>query len=119
MRTPSSCPSCGGDLVVTRLRCASCEAVVEGEFTPCPVCMLSGEDRELFELFMEARGNLKEVQRELGLSYPTVRSRFERMMSEYDRRRARPYTRMEVLRLVGTGEMSVEEAEPLLRRIGG
>ena len=65
---PSSCPSCGGALIVVRLECSQCGTEVTGEFNLCPVCRLDGEIKKLFDLFIDARGNLKQVQRELGLS---------------------------------------------------
>ena len=116
MRMPSKCPSCGGELAVTRLECSACGATIEGSFNPCPACMLGDEDRELFDLFMWARGNVKEIQRELGVSYPTVRARIERMFERYEQHVAGPHTPMEVLRMVRTGDINVDEAEEMLRR---
>ena len=74
---PPKCPGCGDRLIVVRLQCSSCGTEVNGEFDVCPVCTLEGSNRELFDLFMESRGNLKEVQRKLGISYPTVRNRLD------------------------------------------
>jgi len=101
--------------LVTRLKCGTCDAVVEGEFPPCPVCRLQENDRRLFDVFMAARGNMKDVQRELGLSYPTVRSRMEGMFEQYERLSDARVTPMEVLSRVRSGEITVEEAERLLR----
>ena len=118
MPTPSKCPSCGGALVVTNLKCSVCNASVEGEFAPCPVCRLDEGERALFDLFMEARGNLKEVQRQLGVSYPTARARIEGMFAAYDRLSANRQTPMEVLKLLRIREIDVEEAERRLRESG-
>lgn len=116
MPTPSRCPSCGGDLTVTRLKCGACEAVVEGEFSPCPVCRLDENERDLFGLFMQARGNLKDVQRELGVSYPTVRARIDRMFEQYEQMGSHLHTPMDVLKLLEAGEIDVDEAERRLIR---
>ena len=116
MRMPSKCPSCGGRMVATRMECISCGAAVEGRFVPCPVCTMDDEIRELFEIFMYARGNLKEVERELGLSYPTVRAKMERMFSRYERAAEVTTSRMDVLAMLGSGKISVDEAEELLKR---
>lgn len=113
-KLPSSCPSCGGGLVVVRLECAECDTEVTGEFELCPVCRLDGDIKKLYDLFIEARGNLKQVQRELGLSYPTVRTRIEEMfrkLGQGDVSRD-PQT---VLARVRAGELNVDEAEKLLR----
>ncbi len=111
---PPYCPSCKGLLVVVRLECSECGAEVTGDFNLCPVCRLSGETRKLFDLFMKARGNLKQVQRELGLSYPTVRLKIEEMFRKLGQDYF-PQDPKEILAKVRSGELSVDEAEKLLR----
>lgn len=111
---PSACPSCGGTLVVTRLECSQCGTEVTGEFDLCPVCRLDGEIKKLYELFIDARGNLKQVQRELGLSYPTVRLRIEEMFRKLDQHFV-SRDPVDILARVRNGEISVDEAEKLLR----
>jgi hypothetical protein len=66
MKMPEKCPSCEGNVLVTKLECIECGSQIEGKFITCPVCSLDPNHRELFDLFMAARGNLKEVQRVLG-----------------------------------------------------
>jgi len=111
---PSSCPSCGGSLIVVRLECAQCGTEVNGEFDLCPVCRLDGELKKLYDLFIDARGNLKQVQREMGLSYPTVRVRIEEMFRKLEQQII-PKNPQDILARVRSGELSVEEAEKLLR----
>jgi len=67
------CPSCGRGLVVTRLDCPSCGTAVLGEFEPCPFCRLSPADTQFVTTFVKCRGNVKEMERELGTSYWTAR----------------------------------------------
>lgn len=111
---PAKCPSCGGALRVVRLECGSCGAGIDGGFSLCPVCRLDGELRRLFELFLQARGNLKEMQRSLGLSYPTVRQRVEALFAQV-LAGPPPPDPMRVLERLRRGEISVEAAEWLLR----
>ena len=111
---PGGCPSCGGRLQVERLRCESCETEVHGRYQPCQVCGLDPESRRLFDLFLRARGNLKDVQRALRVSYPTVRQRIEAMFQKLEVAPSSPDP-MEVLGRVRRGELSVEQAERLLR----
>lgn len=110
---PPKCPSCGGRLVIAKLECPSCNAEVRGDFDPCPVCLLPGEQRRLFDLFLAARGNLKQVQRELGVSYPTTRQRIEEMFRHLERGGPEVDPK-EILARVRAGELSVAEAERLL-----
>jgi hypothetical protein len=76
----ATCPVCASDLSVTRLHCDSCGTTLEGEFTVGRFGRLSREQLGLLESFLRSRGNLREMERELGLSYPTVRSRIEGLL---------------------------------------
>ncbi len=71
------CPVCASDLAVTRLHCGTCGTSLEGEFSVGRFGRLTREQMALLESFLRSRGNLREMERELGLSYPTVRSRVD------------------------------------------
>jgi hypothetical protein len=75
--TPTHCPVCNGQLLVTRLECASCATDVNGRFALGNLAGLREPHASLIEMFLAKRGNVKEMERELGLSYPTVRARLE------------------------------------------
>jgi len=111
---PACCPSCSGQMVIERLRCDSCGTEVHGHYQPCQVCSLDTDSRGLFDLFLRARGNLKDVQRALKVSYPTVRQRIEVMFQKIELDKPRPDP-MEILGRVRRGELTVEQAERLLR----
>ena len=110
---PPKCPGCGDRLIVVKLQCSSCGTEVNGEFDVCPVCTLEGKNRELFDLYMEARGNLKEVQRKLGVSYPTARLRIDSMFGELKGEKP-PVDSADVLKKLSDGEIDVETASRLL-----
>ena len=76
----STCPVCSGELAVTRLHCRSCGTTLEGEFTVGRFGRLTKEQLALLESFLRSRGNLRDMERELGISYPTVRSRVEALV---------------------------------------
>src|SRR5256886_15407429 len=69
------CPICAETLSVARLECASCGTRIEGSFALGRFHHLTVEQLEVLETFIKARGNFKDVEREIGISYPTVRSR--------------------------------------------
>lgn len=79
---PTQCPvpGCKGRLKVTGLVCADCRAEIRGSFQPNEFALLPPEHLEFLRLYIKVRGNLKEVERILGLSYPTVRARFETLL---------------------------------------
>ncbi len=77
---PTACPVTGEPLLVTRLECDASGVVIEGRFTPNEFALLQADHLEFLRIFVKVRGNLKEVERVLGLSYPTVRLRFEKLL---------------------------------------
>ncbi len=76
----STCPVCQGELTITRLHCRSCGTALEGEFGVGRFGHLEREQLAFLESFLRSRGNLKEMERELGISYPTVRGRLEALL---------------------------------------
>ena len=76
----STCPVCAGELAVTRLHCRQCGTTLEGDFSVGRFGRLSREQIALLESFLRSRGNLRDMERELGISYPTVRSRVEALV---------------------------------------
>lgn len=77
---PSACPVCGERLVTSRLGCQQCGTELVGSFAPCPFCALDADDHDLLRVFLTSRGNLKELEKHLGVSYPTARSRFNAVL---------------------------------------
>jgi hypothetical protein len=71
---------CGDHLTLTRLGCLSCGTELSGSFETCVYCALSAEDRELLGVFLASRGNMKDLERHLGVSYPTARARFDALL---------------------------------------
>jgi hypothetical protein len=76
----STCPVCADELAVTRLHCRSCGTTLEGEFSVGRFGRLTREQLTLLESFLRSRGNLRDMERELLISYPTVRSRVEALV---------------------------------------
>jgi hypothetical protein len=79
-RLPSRCPSCGEVLKITELTCEKCKTVVKGEFPLNRFLTLSRDEEEFLIVFLMSRGNLKEVQERLNISYPTAKSRLEEVL---------------------------------------
>jgi hypothetical protein len=115
---PTRCPVTGETLEVTRLRGPTSGVVLEGEFLPNEFALLDGEALEYLRLFVKVRGNLKEVERMLGVSYPTVRARFDAMVRAlgYEVADETADARGDVLAALERGEIAAEEAT---RRLQG
>ena len=75
------CPVCSEKMVVTRLECPQCGTAIEGKFELCKFCYLSKEQRDFLELFIRTRGNIREMEKVLGLSYPTIRNKLDNLIA--------------------------------------
>ena len=76
-KAPGKCPVCGEKLSITKLGCPKCSTAIEGDFQPCEFCRLPEEDLDFIKVFIRCRGNIKDVEKELGISYPTVRGKLD------------------------------------------
>lgn len=121
-RVLKTCPSCGGDMVITRLSCTHCDTEVTGTFQSSVFSQLSVEDLQFVELFVACRGNVKEMERESGLSYWTIRGKLNDIIEELKLDTHKPQINLEqarrdVLAALQRGELSVQEAEEMLAQI--
>ena len=112
-----TCPVCQDTLTVTKLSCHSCHTHIEGKFGISKLGQLPEEQQRFIEVFVTSRGNIKEVEKELGISYPTVRKKLnEVIMALGYVARDETQRREEILDAVETGEMTAKEAASLLKR---
>ncbi len=121
------CPSCGGALEITRVNCTRCETVVTGRYQPCRFCQLPPESIQFLEAFVRNRGNVKEMERELGTSYWTIRSRLNELIaelgfevdqsSEVQREEELKSQRRAILEQIDRGELSAAEAAEQLTKL--
>jgi hypothetical protein len=113
---PSTCPTCQGQLAVSGLHCDDCGTEVRGNFRHCDFCALDDAQRDLLRVFLAARGNTKELERHLGVSYPTARARLDDLLQVLGipvRPAERPDARTDrrkLLDAVASGEVDVESA---------
>ena len=77
---PGLCPICGSSLHVARVECGSCHTGIDGDFALPRFARLSNEHLGFLEVFIKNRGVIKDVEAELGISYPTVRARLDEVI---------------------------------------
>ncbi len=126
----ATCPVCEDELSITRLHCRSCGTTLEGEFGVGRFGRLTREQLALLESFLRSRGNLKEMERELGISYPTVRGRIDALVralglggegsaATQDEAEESPQeTRRAILERLARHEITAEEASAAIRSLG-
>jgi hypothetical protein len=121
-KAPSICPVCGGQYETTRLTCSGCKSELTGAFSGCDFCKLTEEESFFVLTFLKCRGSIKDVEKSLGISYPTVRSRLdavikrlglESSVSEGEIREERKV----IFDRLDKGEITADEAAELLKNL--
>ena len=118
-RILQECPLCKTTQKVRVLQCPSCQTKIEGTFDPplSKMFTLSTRDVDFIELFVRVRGNIKEMEKALGLSYPTVRSMLDGVIERlgypvresFDKKR-----RQEIIAQLETGKITADRAAELI-----
>ena len=80
-RQITQCPLCDAPLETSELSCTGCAATVRGTFATAPLARLTADQQRFAETFLLCRGVIRDVERELGVSYPTVRARLDAVVS--------------------------------------
>lgn len=134
-RPPRDCPVCTSRLETTQLGCPHCGTGLVGHFAPCDFCGLDDADLDMLKVFLASRGNMRDLERHLGVSYPTARARFDDLLRRLGLAAAPPprsagapdadsaaaaaasaeADRLATLRALAQGRLDVDEARAQLR----
>ena len=82
MKTTNVCPYCSQNMHVSEMGCSECEIHVRGTFATERLSRLPTEHQRFIEMFVLAAGNLKEIAKQTGVSYPTIRGRLNKVIEE-------------------------------------
>ena len=116
LNLPSSCPLCGHSVEVTRIKCDGCGCEINGSFRVGGLEALPIEYQKFIAVFLRQRGNIKGVEKELGISYPTINKMLDQINSVLGSASPqKPLTRKEILDSIEKGEMSVKDAAYILK----
>lgn len=117
----TKCPVCGGELKVTKLECTNCNSRIEGDFKLSKFNYLSDEQLKFALVFLKNAGNIKAVEKELDISYPTVKKNLDELIealgfSKVDiKEEVTKYNnRKDVLAALKDNRISYEEAKKIL-----
>ena len=125
-----ACPTCGGPLTITEVRCERCATEVRARYQPCPFCRLTSEQMSFVLLFLQCRGNHTDVEKALGVSYPTIRGKLDEVIRIVAPGPAAPApparpavesaeSQREILARIAAGKLSAAEGLDALRATRG
>lgn len=116
-RVISKCPVCSGRLRVSKLKCGKCGTVVENDFEFSKFEYLDNEHMNFIEVFLKCRGNIKDVEKELGISYPTVRAKLDDVVAAlgYTVVKKPQVNSREILDMLERGDITAEQAINMMK----
>ena len=111
------CPVCHSDLKVTKLECVRCHTEISGNFTLSKFNYLSKEHLFFIEVFIKNKGNIKAIEKELGISYPTVKKNLDEVIVHlgYEVSEEEKVKKEEIFKKLEKGEITPQEAAKLLK----
>ncbi|MDO5026490.1 MAG: DUF2089 domain-containing protein [Tissierellia bacterium] len=111
------CPVCDHELTIKAYQCKACGTKIEGDFQIDKFSRLTKEEKDFIELFIMKRGSIKEIEKELNISYPTVRNKLDNVISALGHKVERDSSSFEILQMLDRGEISSDEAQKLLNKM--
>jgi hypothetical protein len=112
------CSYCGEGMRITKVTCEACGLSLEGDFLTPRLYRLDAEEQRFVELFVLASGSLKQMAAVLGVSYPTVRSRLDRLIEKLQQEQERDERRRQtILRDIEEGRISPKKGMRMIEAI--
>lgn len=111
----STCPVCSGALRIGKLTCHGCDTQIETQMEIPPFFRLPRDLQEFVLVFLRCRGSIRDAEKELGISYPTVCKKLDLVNSLLSGSAPPPPNPREILEQVERGELTAAEAARLLR----
>jgi hypothetical protein len=113
----SKCPVCSGRLKVVKLKCSQCSTIIENDFRLSKFEYMDNEQLNFIEIFLRCRGNIKDVEKEMGISYPTVRAKLDDVITAlgYKMEKKPMVNSREILDKLEKGEITAEEAVNMIK----
>jgi len=115
------CPICDNKLKVTKLGCSKCGTELSGQFHLGKFAYLKEDELRFIELFVKNAGNMKQLQNELGVSYPTAKKMLNDIITslgyendEDQSNETKNFNQTEILKKIENKEISPEEGLRLL-----
>lgn len=116
------CPVCSENLIVTELTCNCCNTKISGKFTLSKFDYLTPSQQQFALIFLKNAGNIKMVEKDLNISYPTVKKNMEDVIAALGFEKSNVVisekrTKEEIYKALKNGEIDFDEAEKILEEL--
>lgn len=119
MKEITNCPYCASDFLIKEVECQGCQTQIKGKFQTNRFHMFGPEDLFFIEIFLKNEGNIKLVEKDLNISYPTVKNRLKSIIKTlgYQEENNQSAQRIKILNELSEGKIDVESAMKNLRAL--
>ena len=118
MPATNLCPYCSHAMTVSRMTCHACRISVDSAFPTPRLANLPSEHQRFIEIFVLAGGNLKQIAEQAGVSYPTVRSRLDKVIESLRQQISETQeVRGTILDAVSEGKLAADEAARIIKSV--
>jgi len=101
----------GQPMVIERVRIPEKDLAIEGRFELPQLARLNMEDQVFIIVFVRCHGSIKEMEQTFGVSYPTIKSRLNRIANSLEFIETNPApSRAEILDRLQRREISAQDA---------
>ncbi len=120
LKAPTICPACLGEYETTRLTCKKCGSELTGKFSGCSFCHLSTEEADFVLAFLKCGGSIKEMERYLSISYPTVKNKLNQItqklgLSVTNTQEEIKNERLKIIEDLNQGKIDAKKAAQLIK----
>lgn len=117
-----TCPVCGENLSVSVLTCNECNTSIHGNFNLSKFDYLSVSQQEFALVFIKNGGNIKLIEKELNISYPTVKKNLDELINalgfeKINEVEATKMSKEDVYKALKNGQITFDEAEEMLKEV--
>ena len=102
--------------MISELKCPKCDLRVKKDFEPCEFCQLSDESFEFLKVFLRTQGKITEMEKVLGISYPTIKAKIESLLKELKLTPFETLDNTNPIDALAQGKLSVDEVVVILKQ---